>query len=128
MQYLFFSFKDYRLTFYDNLIMLMIKTFVLKFRMNEMFLTSITAKQMTVLCMLLLLFCILIIVQSISMQIDQHSKSSLFCKMWKIFESFIKNLLFQQCSCLLVILKMKWRKNLMCMIKLLKIYKNIFSY
>src|SRR6266487_1438746 len=53
----------YKLILYNNrLNIVLIKTFVLKFRKNEMFLTSTTAKQTLIHYMLLLLFCILIVV------------------------------------------------------------------
>src|SRR3989440_11290974 len=50
----------YKLILYNNRFnIVLIKTFMLKFRKNEMFLISTTAKQTLLLCMLLLLFCIL---------------------------------------------------------------------
>src|SRR6266487_4715002 len=53
----------YKLILYNNrLNIVLIKIFVLKFRKNEMFLTSTITKQTLVHCMLLLLFCILIVV------------------------------------------------------------------
>src|SRR6266487_6501004 len=53
----------YKLILYNNrLNIVLIKTFMLKFRKNEMFLTSIIAKQILVHYMLSLLFCILIVV------------------------------------------------------------------
>src|SRR6266487_7059327 len=61
-KYNFFS-NIYKLILYNNrLNIMLIKTFVLEFRKNEMFLTSTTAKQTLVHYMLLLLFCILIVV------------------------------------------------------------------
>ena len=66
------------LILYDSLNMLLIKTFMLKLRRNERFLTSIMSKQTLLFCMLLLLFCISIVVQSTLRQIDHQSESSLF--------------------------------------------------
>ena len=62
----------YKLILYNNRFnIVLIKTFMLKFRKNEMFLTSITAIQTLLLCMLSLLFCILAAVWTTSTQIDQ---------------------------------------------------------
>src|SRR6266487_2946987 len=53
----------YKLILYNNrLNIVLIKTFILEFRKNKIFLTSTTAKQTLVHCMLSLLFCILIVV------------------------------------------------------------------
>ena len=66
------------LILYDSLDMLLIKTFMLELRRDERFLTSIMSKQTLLLCMLSLLFCISIVVQSTLRQIDHQSESSLF--------------------------------------------------
>ena len=120
----------YKLILYNNkLNIMLIKTFVLEFRKNEMFLTSTTAKQTLVHCMLLLLFCILIVIWSTSTQIDQKSEFSLFCRMWSSCESLIKirviRLLFLWCLHHTIVLKREKRRNLMSLMKFLKTYENI---
>ncbi len=108
---------------------MLIKTFILEFRKNEMFLISTTAKQILVYYMLLFLFCILIVVWSISTQINQKSEFNLFYRMWSSCKSLIKirviELLFLWCLHHTIVLKKEKRRNLISLIKFLKIYENI---
>ena len=70
--------------------MLTIKTFVLRFKENEMFLINIMSKQTQLCSMLLLWFCILCTVLITSRTIDHLSESSLFWTMWQSFKRLIK--------------------------------------